>query len=841
MTMSWALEALALNPESWPAIWIDLTCKSSFLLALAGVTGLVLKGRSAAARHAVWTLAFLGLLLLPLCSLALPTWRINIAAQAGPAPPVQAFLFTKSFEPAQNTPSGSLEKLQNNQSSPAAANPLTFAEGPNQTLSRVSASFEDFWSPALLIWMVGCAIGILPLMGGYLHLHYLRLSSRRPEGPRIALIAQSLASQLGIRREIVLLFSGRSCMPMTWGLRRPVVLLPLAAEHWSVSRLRAVLVHELAHVQRFDAFTQMMVQVVRSLYWYNPFVWIACRQIRLEQETSCDDIVLNAGLDAQQYAAQLLSITAGLPAHLLVSSVALAMAKKHTLERRLLAILDSARDRRTPKRPVLACALTALVAALALLGPMRLLVGQPATARAAGSIVSLDSLAQGLDQQTLARTLDEVRAKIQAMAVDAPAERVLLEGALRGMIEAMHDPYSSYLPASDATPLDPSQASMVGIGIQIRQSDQGIAVISPLPDSPARKAGLKSGDLILAINGKSTNEMPLHDAVNFIRGPAKSAVELKVRSQGIDRELSLIRAPVSIPSVHGIRRNPDDTWNYVIDAAARIGYIQIVTFNGGTVREFQQALEELDQAGVKGLVLDLRFCPGGLLNATVGVAQMLLDRGDIVSIKYRDLHEERVQAEGNARFGQRPIVVLVNEQTASGGEILAGALKQNNRAVVLGARTHGKGSLQSIVNLNGEKGAIKLTTGQLYLPGGRMIQKAPNATEWGVDPSDGFYMPLTAKQVIALEERLRQRQVLDEQPAVALQPSQDPADPQLAGALKAMTAKLTHGEFERVGRPISEFAAHQQALQAERLKLKKQLAEIERELEVLGAKEPKNS
>ncbi len=664
-------------------------------------------------------------------------------------------------------------------------------------------------------------------------------AARSVDGSRIEEIALALAQQLGIRRRIAVLLSNRSCMPMTWGVRRPVILLPLAAERWPLARLRPVLVHELAHVQRFDCLTQMMVQLVRAAYWFNPLVWMAQRHLRLEQESSCDDIVLNAGLDAQHYAEQLLTITAGLPAHFLVSSVALAMGKKLTLERRLLAILDTERDRRSPRGHVLGFAMAALAAALAVLAPMHILVGRANTAQAAESLTIVDGVSQGADQQALAKTLDEVRAKIQALAVEAPAEKVLLEGALRGMLEAMHDPYSSYLSASDVMQTaDPDQATTVGIGIQIRKTAQGITVVTPLPDSPARTAGLKSGDIILAIDGKSAATMSIRDAVRRIRGPVNTAIKLSVQSSGNDKEVSLERAAVAIPSITGYARNADDSWNYLIDAAAKIGYVQIGSFNDATDKEFEQTIRGLDREGMKGLILDLRFCPGGLFNSSLGVVQILLNEGNIVSIRSRDLSEKTVAAQGKALLGQRPIVVLVNEQTASGGEIVAGALKENGRAIVIGSRTHGKGSVQSIVHLGGEHGAIKLTTAQLYLPSGRMIQRTAGAKEWGVDPTDGFYLPMRAKQIIALEESFRQRQVLGQPASTGPKPSEDPADAQLLGALKAMNAKLTRGEFEKVGRPISEIAGDLQKVQAEQAKLKDQLADINRQLEALGAAEP---
>ena len=153
----------------------------------------------------------------------------------------------------------------------------------------------------------------------------------------------------------------------------------------------------------------------------------------------------------------------------------------------------------------------------------------------------------------------------------------------------------------------------------------------------------------------------------------------------------------------------------------------------------------------------------------------------------------------------------------------------------------GKGSVQTILNLGGEKGAIKLTTAQLFLPSGRIIQRVPGALEWGVDPSDGFYVPIPAKEIVALEERMWQGQILTPANPGKTTPALDSTDLQLASAVRAMTSRLSSGEFARVGRPIAEYAADFQKIRTEQARLKQKLAEIERELEILGGKEPKNS
>ena len=233
---------------------------------------------------------------------------------------------------------------------------------------------------------------------------------------------------------------------------------------------------------------------------------------------------------------------------------------------------------------------------------------------------------------------------------------------------------------------------MVGIGIQVRKSDAGVDIVTPLPGSPARRAGLKPGDTILAIDGTATKSMSITDAVNRIRGLAGSSIRLLVRTPTKSGELEIERAAVSIPSIQGAKRNPDDSWSYLLDPREKIGYVQICSFTAGTEKEFENALAQLDREAMAGLILDLRSARAACSTARLAWPGCL-DNGSIVS-RSRDMQDSTIAADGRHGPGPTALIVLVNERTSSGGEVLAGALKENGRAVVLGSRTYGKGSVK---------------------------------------------------------------------------------------------------------------------------------------------------
>lgn len=846
----------ALTRQTHFGLFLDLAVKSTAVLAAAGLAALLVGKRSAAARHGVWALAVVGLLVLPALSFMLPSWHVAVPVaspsepRTEPAaeprtltqPPAAAVVArTPSAVPyvpdsiagpfalaARPNPERHAVEAPAGEPPPHSPEPSTSASAPSQTPWLLAA------------WLAGAAAAGLPLLAGLLSLWRLRRECRPlTSGPAAELVAE-LRKRLGLRRPVSLLLGERRAVPMTWGVARPVVLLPAESAGWSPDRLRTVLLHELAHVRRHDCLTQFLGCVVRALYWFNPLAWLAVRRLRIEQERACDDAVLNAGSSAADYAEHLLAVTTNLATHGFLAPVALAMGRAARVESRLRVILDPVRDRRPVRR---ASAAIAGLAALALLLPLATVSLQPRARAAlpeACPVGDADQAADGAAQDQQGK-LSRVREAVKKHSVRPVDEKALDEGAIRGMVGALHDPYAEYFdPAQLAEFTRQTQGNVTGIGAQLRTQDKQVVVLTPLDDSPALKAGLRAGDVILAVDGQPTQGRELTDVVKRIVGKPGTDVKLKVRRpDGKEEELTVTRAAVRLPSVIGVRRGKDNRWEYRLDPANQIGYLRILNFATNTAAEVKTAVEGLKNDGLKGFVLDLRFCPGGMLNTSVGVAELFLDKGTIVTVKGNDKSEHAYRSEGNKALGGFPVLVLVNDHTASAGEIVAAALQDNGRAVVLGTRSFGKGAVQQVVNLDGNAGAVKLTSAYLYRPSGRMIHKRPGEKQWGVDPDDGFYVPMTAAQEEELQKNMRQREVIRDRSDAETKAltdeeiARDLADPQLAAALRAMTAKVTKGEFEKVGKSnAAQNAAleRREKIQQEREQLIKNLEKVNKEL-----------
>ncbi len=312
------------------------------------------------------------------------------------------------------------------------------------------------------------------------------------------------------------------------------------------------------------------------------------------------------------------------------------------------------------------------------------------------------------------RTFADVFNHIRLSYVEEIDDKTLLENAIRGMLAGL-DPHSSYL---DAKSFDDLQVSTTGefggLGLEVGMENGFIKIIAPIDGTPAEKAGLESGDLIIKLDGKPVKGMSLNEAVNFMRGKSGSDIELTIIREAVRQPFDVVITRDIIKVISVRSRTLEEGF----------GYIRIAQFQSKTDSEFRKALEDLkkENKGMKGLVLDLRNNPGGILQASVDVTDSVLEQGLIVYTEGR-LSDSRSQysASPDDISNGTPIVVLINGGSASASEIVAGALQDHHRAVIMGTDSFGKGSVQTVVPLS-EKHAIKLTTARYYTPSGRSIQ-----------------------------------------------------------------------------------------------------------------------
>jgi len=317
----------------------------------------------------------------------------------------------------------------------------------------------------------------------------------------------------------------------------------------------------------------------------------------------------------------------------------------------------------------------------------------------------------------------DVFEKIRSDYVERPDEQKLVESAINGMLTSL-DPHSSYMdPKSYRDMQVQTRGEFGGLGIEVTQEEGLVKVVTPIDDTPASRAGIMAGDLISAIDDEAVMGLTLNQAVDKMRGPVNSSVKLTVLrgAQKEPREVKLTRAVIQIKSVRSRQEGED------------IGYIRITQFSEQTFDGVKQALQKFQQDmpgdKLKGYVLDLRNNPGGLLDQSVSVSNAFLEKGEIVSTRGRNADETQRY---NARPGDiskgKPVIVLINGGSASASEIVAGALQDHKRATILGTRSFGKGSVQTIIPLGQNNGALRLTTARYYTPSGRSIQAK------GIDP-----------------------------------------------------------------------------------------------------------
>ncbi len=384
----------------------------------------------------------------------------------------------------------------------------------------------------------------------------------------------------------------------------------------------------------------------------------------------------------------------------------------------------------------------------------------------------------------------------------------LFEGAMQGMIDRLDDPYSAFISPKDLQEFHEiidQKFGGVGMEVALDPKTRQLTVLSPLVGTPAYKAGICAGDRILRIDDHSTQGMSLRDAVAHMRGKSGQPVTLSILHQGDSEpvDITIVRAVIQIDTVLGDTRNADGSWNFFLDGygaeedseeSLRIGYLRINVFSENTAKELREAIDGLLAHGMDGLILDMRNNPGGLLGAATDVCDMFIDSGVIVTTRGRDKQVKRtVRATAPGTHRDFPIAVLVNQYSASASEIVAACLQDHSRAVIIGQRTWGKGTVQEVINLEAAQGAVKLTTASYWRPNEKNIHRGKDVGEqadWGVTPDDGCEVIVEGDELT----KLRLWRMHRDRPGVTPGDDADAepyTDPQLEKAIEYIEGKLT--------------------------------------------------
>lgn len=441
----------------------------------------------------------------------------------------------------------------------------------------------------------------------------------------------------------------------------------------------------------------------------------------------------------------------------------------------------------------------------------------------------------------------------------------LYEAAIHAMVDLLDDPYSEFVPPAARGAFEKKlTGEFAGIGASIAMRDGWPVISTPLPGSPAAAAGILPGDRVVAVDGASLKGLSLDEGIDKVVGEPGTAVRLSIqrRENGApgtdapwrDLEITVTRGAIVSPSVQGFSWNRQkQAYDFVIDPTRKIAYLRLEQFTPALADQMREAINVVRSThgpgAPAGLIIDLRDNPGGLLDMAVELAGLFVKDGVIVSTKDRDGKGESLSVSGSPVLPDVPMVILVNESSASASEILAGGLQEMGRAVVVGTRTYGKGLVQIIEDIPSLPGAqLKLTEQRYYLPSGRLIHRVGGAKVWGVDPSPGFYVPMTLPQ--------RQEAFLVRERATAVWPASIPApvgsgpdwsspdsiasagaDPQLAAALKAVQIRVDGGAWTPTGGTMPADLAsgpdpdERSALSRQRQSLIRELARVERRLD----------
>lgn len=394
--------------------------------------------------------------------------------------------------------------------------------------------------------------------------------------------------------------------------------------------------------------------------------------------------------------------------------------------------------------------------------------------------------------------------------VEEVDSRTLFENAMAGMVSGL-DQYSGYIGPDTLLQMNASldqEFGGVGVEVEKKEPDQPLLILSPLVGTPAYRAGIQAGDRVIAVDGEGMIGMHLNDAVKLMRGKPGSEIVLTIERQGRDAafDVKLVREVITVDSVLGDTRRPDGSWDFHLEENPRVAYLRLTTFGKHTIEEVAKILESTDERnGFEAIILDMRGNAGGLLDAAVGMCDLFIEQGRIVSTNGRSgqLRSSYEATPGIAVPKDIPIVILINNFSASASEIVAACLQDHQRAIVIGERSWGKGTVQNILDLEGGHSALKLTTATYWRPNGKNIHRRKDATDeeaWGVRPNKGFEVaiPEDIVESVYLKRRDRDRYQSTTNGADAEAQSEEPAtteidavdDPQLRRAIDYLNDRL---------------------------------------------------
>lgn len=358
--------------------------------------------------------------------------------------------------------------------------------------------------------------------------------------------------------------------------------------------------------------------------------------------------------------------------------------------------------------------------------------------------------------------------------LDSERRRRLAEDMVNGGLEKL-DPHSTFLSPREYKQFKgQSDGQFGGIGVEIGldpNNHNQLIIASPIPGTPAFDAGIQADDMIMKINGKSTENMQLKEAVDLIKGEKGQKIILTVIHEGTQDpvDIEIVRNVIHVTSVLGDQRGTDGgkiEWEYLFDKKDRIGYLRLTGFTKTASEELKEALDSLQKQNAQGLILDLRNNPGGLLKEAVLVSNLFIKEGRVVSTRDRTQQEEIYDAKSERAHpyfsGDIPMVILVNKFSASASEIVSAALQDHKRAIIIGERSYGKGSVQNIIPLENDSAALKLTTASYLRPSGKNIHRMPDSKEtddWGVKPNEGYEIAMKDEERLEYMKWRRDRDI----------------------------------------------------------------------------------